>query len=210
MRIELKATFALLALSACPSTSVYRTAEPVEPGRWQLAGAVGLGGLNDSEQETRIPTASLEFGARYGVADDLDVGAKLYTIGAEASATWRFYRGDTWSFAAVPSLSGARLNRSVVTVDAVHLFANGGVVASRPVSARWTLGLGGFAGWGLYWPETGGSAQGGWLGGFAHGDFRFAGKWHLTPELGLYRVFAGEVPVRGGAINAGVAFRRDL
>lgn len=207
MRIRLL-LFSLLC--GCPSTSVYRTADPVEPGRWQLSGAVGVGGMSDSEQETRIPTGHLELGARRGVADNLDVGAKLYTVGLEASATWRFYRGELWSVAAIPSVSGARTNENGLTPDAIHLFASGGAVASRPLSRRWTLGVGGFAGWGLFWPETGGHAQGGWLGGFAHGDLRFAGSWHLTPELGAYRVIAGEVPVRGGALTAGVAFRRDL
>lgn len=210
MRTSASASLIALLLAGCPSTSVYRTADPVDPGDWQISGAVGVGALNDTEQETRIPTANLEIGARRGVTNNLDLGAKLYTVGLEASATWRIYRGQRWSIAALPSISGARTNRNALSSEAIHLFANGGAVASRPLSSRWTFGAGGFAGWGLFWPETGGSAQGGWLGAFAHGDFRFAGRWHLTPELGAYRVVAGEVPVRGGALNAGIAFRRDL
>lgn len=209
MRTELIALLAV-AVCGCPSTSVYRTADPVDPGRWQVSGAAALGGLADTEQDTRLPTGQIELGARRGITEDLDLGAKLYTVGVEASATWRFYRGRTWSWAAIPSISGARTQRTGVTVDAIHLFANAGAVASRPLSRRWTLGLGGFAGGGVYWPETGGSARGGWLGGFAHADVMLDERWHLTPELGGYRVVAGQVPVRGGAIHVGAAFRRDL
>lgn len=209
MRASL-AAMALAAMAGCPSTTVYRTADPVEPGRWQVGGAAGIGAMSDREQQTRLPTGHVELSARRGVAPDLDLGAKLYTVGAELSATYRFYRGDRWSLAALPSLGGARTSENAVTVDAIHLFAGLGAVASRPLSRRWTLGVGGISGYGLYWPETGGSAQGAWLGGFVHADVRLGDAWHLTPELGAYGVFAGEVPVDGTALNLGIAARRDL
>jgi len=200
----------LLACVGCPSTTVYRTADPVEPGRWQLGAAVGVGALRDTEQETRIPTGHIELSARRGVAENLDLGLKLYTFGAELNGTFRVHRTKTWSFAVLPSFSGLRTNENAITVNAIHLFGQLGGVASRPLSERWNLGLGGFSGWGLYLPVTGGSAQGAWLGAFATADFKMSRRWHLTPELGFYRVVAGEVPIKGSAANVGVAFRLDL
>jgi len=196
-------------LAGCPSTTVYRTADPVPPGHWQLSAATGVGGLNDTEQESRIPTGHIEVSARRGLQRDLDVGLKLYTVGTEASATWRFRRG-VWSWALAPSLGGAHTVENGVTTDAIHLFAGTAVIASRSLSRCWKVGLGPFAGWGLYWPETGGHATGAWLGGFVNADRRLGAHWHITPELGVYRVFTGEVPVRGGALWAGAAVRWDL
>jgi len=199
-----------LLLAACPSTTVYRTADPVPPGRWQLAAATGIGGMRDTEQESRIPTGHLELAARRGIRPDLDLGLKLYTIGVEASATWRFRRSPTWSWALAPSLGGARTRESGVITDAIHLFAGGAVIASRKLSRRWHLGLGPLAGWGLYWPETGGHATGAWLGGFINADARISASWHLVPEIGAYRVITGEVPVHGGALWAGLGVRWNL
>lgn len=208
--VALCALAAGLALTAaCPSTTVYRTAEPVPPGHWQLSAATGVGGMRDTEQDSRIPTGHLEIAARRGVRTDLDVGLKLYTVGAEASATWRFRRGP-WSWALAPSLGGAHTRESGVITDAVHLFAGATVIASRRLSPRWHIGLGPLAGWGLYWPETGGHATGAWLGGFVNADAQISARWHLVPELGAYRVLRGEVPVRGGALWAGVGVHWNL
>ena len=204
------AAIALLLLAGCPSVTVYRTADPVAPGRWQLHGAMGAGALRDGQQETRIPTGHLELGARRGLTTDLDVGGKLYTYGAEASATWRFARTGAWSLAAAPALGGTRTIETGITTDAIHLHAAAALIASRPLSRCWTLALGPTAGWGLYWPETGGHAQGLWLGGFALADRRLGRRWHLSPELGLFRVVAGQVPVDGGWLHLGLGVRVDL
>jgi hypothetical protein len=200
---------ALALLAGCPSTTVYRTADPVPPGQWQVGGAVAVGGLRDTEQDTRAPTAAIELSARRGIAPDVDVGAKLYTLGAQLEATWRVHRG-TWSWALAPHVGGMKTNESGAVVSAINLFVGSAAIASRPLSRRWTVGMGPLAGWGLYWPETGGHAQGFWLGGFVHADARLGRRWHLTPELGVYRVVLGEVPVRGSAIHLGAAVRLDL
>lgn len=210
MRTSAGTLLAFVLLAGCPSTTVYRTAEPVEPGRWQVGGALGLGAFSDAEQDTRVPTGHIELSARRGIAEGIDAGGKLYTFGAELNATLRVYRGEAWSWAVLPSIGGLRSQENGLIVDAIHLFAGLGAVASRPLSDRWTLGVGPFVGYGLFWPETGGSAQGGWLGGFAHADLKLGARWHLTPELGAYRVIAGEVPVDGGALSLGVSARRDL
>lgn len=205
----LLSTLLALGLGGCPSTSVYRTAEPVAPGTWRLSAATGAGSIADREQESQIPTGQLELSARRGLIRDLDVGGKLYISGAELNATWRVHRGR-WSWALAPYLSGTRTRESNISVDAIHLFAGSALIASRALSEHWVVSTGPMLGYGVYWPETGGSAQGGWLGGFVHGEWRFSERWRLTPELGVYRVVAGEVPVRGGAIHLGTALSWSL
>lgn len=195
-------------LAGCPPTGVYRGPDPVAQGHWQVAAAGAVGGMSDREQETRIPTGDLELRVRRGVAPDLDLGFGLYTFGLVADATWRIARGR-WSWALAPALGGAHTRENGAITDAIHLFAGSALIAGRPLSKRWRLALGPSLGWGLYWPETGGHAQGGWLGGFVNADLRLGRCWHLTPELSAYRVVLGEVPVRGGAVALGLAVRWD-
>jgi len=195
--------------AGCPSTSVYRTADPVPVGHWHVSVAADVGGIADQAQESRAPTASLELAARRGVAENLDIGAKLYTFGLELSATWRVVRG-TWSLALAPSIAALRSNESGVSPRALYLFAGSAFIASRPLSKRWHIGTGPIAGYGMYRPETGGTAHGAWIGGFLLLDRAIGKRSHLVPEIGVYRVVAGDVPVRGGAFRAGLAWRWEL
>jgi len=151
---------------------------------------------------------TLEVSARRGIVEDVDVGARIYAAGLDVSATWRFVR-RSWSWAVAPSFGGLRSGESGLSPEAVHLFGQTAVVGSRPLSARWTLGLGPTIGAGLYWPETGGHASGVWLGGFVNAGAR-AGRWIIAPELGVLRVVSGDVPVDGSGIQVGVAVTRDL
>ncbi len=198
----------LLVLAGCPATGVYRSADPVPRGQWRVGGAASVGAYRDDPQQTRIPTGTVELSVRRGVTDDLDLGARLYTAGIDASATWRFSH-RRWSWAVAPSIGGLRSNDSGVSPRAVHLFGQTAVIASRPLSPRWTLSLGPTLGAGLYWPETGGHATGLWLGGFVNAGARL-GRWLIAPELGLLRVVSGEVPVDGAGVQLGCAVTRDL
>jgi hypothetical protein len=205
----LSALCVLSALSACGPTGLYRTADPVPRGRWQLGAALGTGFLRDTEQQTRFPTGHVELEGRRGMAASLDLGLKLYTVGAEANATWRLLH-QRWSLALAPAFGGARTRENGVITDATHLHGGSAFIASRPVSRRWTFAAGPLAGWGLYWPAGGGSAQGVWAGGFALFDFRTSGGFHLIPELSLFDVVWGEVPVRGFGARIGLGLRWDL
>ena len=198
----------LLLLAGCPATSVYRSADPVAPGRWRVGGAITGGVYRDSEQRSRVPVAALELDARRGVRPDLDLGARLSTAGLDLDATWRFAHGR-WSWALAPDLGGLRTGDTALSPPAIDLFAQTALIGSRALSRRWTLSVGPSIGGGLYWPETGGHASGLWLGGFVNAGVRL-GAWTLAPELSILRVVAGDVPVHGSGALLGVGLARDL
>jgi hypothetical protein len=199
----------VLALSACPSTGVYRTADPVPAKEWRLGGALGIGLLKDREQKTKIPTLPVVLSARRGIVEDLDLGARIYATGAQLNATWRVYH-ERWSLALAPSIGGMRLPDSPVVVESIHLFVQLQGIASRALDKRWTIATGPKTGWGLYYPVTGGNAQGLWLGAFVLAEAKVGSKWRIGPELGAFAVVSGEVPVAGAHIEFAVNTKRDF
>lgn len=204
--------FALAAptLAGCPSTSLYRTAEPVPAGQWQASAAAGAGVLRDRDQETRAPTGHGELGLRRGLGHGVDVGLKLYTLGIDASATLRVHQRGGWSIALAPQLGYARTPRTSLTTHAAHFFGVGTLLATLRLSPTWALSFGPAIGGGIYQPETGGAARGLWLGAFVNLEARLSERWWLVPELSGYQVVSGEVPLRGGVASLGVGVRLAL
>ncbi len=200
---------ALLTLSACPSTGVYRTADPVPPKTWRIGGALGIGVLKDTEQKTTIPTVPIVLSARRGIQENLDIGGRIYASGVQVNATWRVYQAK-WSLALAPSLGGIRFLDSVATVDSINLFLGLQGIASTEINKRWTVAMGPKSGWGLYYPETGGSAQGLWFGAFVLAEAKLGEKWRIGPELGGFAVVRGEVPVHGRHLQFAVNTKRDF
>jgi hypothetical protein len=199
----------MLALSACPSTGVYRTADPVPVEEWRLGGALGIGLLKDREQKTKFPTVPVVLSARRGIVEDLDIGARIYATGVQLNATWRVYH-ERWSLALAPSIGGTRSPDSPVVVESAHLFVQLQGIASTALDKRWTIATGPKTGWGLYYPVTGGSAQGLWLGAFVLAEAKLGSKWRVGPELGAFAVVSGEVPVAGSHIEFAVNTKRDF
>lgn len=202
---------ALGALTAgCPSTSLYRSAEPVAAGRWQLFAGAGGGVQADRVQDARTPTGSFELGARRGFGGEVDVGLKVYTVGLSTGATIRYLRRGRWSFALAPEVSIARTPENNVSTNALHLFALATLPITDRLSRTWALSFGPSIGGGVYLPATGGSAAGLWLGAFVNLEARLGERWWLVPELSAYQVVSGEVPLRGGALSLGVGLRFAL
>lgn len=200
--------FRLVALAAlasglgCPPPAVYQTADTLEPGRWQVGGGLGVGSLRDDEQKTRIPTGDLQFFARRGLVPDLDVGLRLYSVGLEASAKYRFHH-DLWSLAVMPGLAVLGTNENVVTTKAFHSFLTVPMLASRRLSERWSISFGPKVITGLYWSTTSEPTLGLQLGGYSMFGLHL-GRWTVMPEIDLSRTVAGTVPVDGWVAHVGV------
>jgi hypothetical protein len=92
-----------LALTGCPSLSTMQTPRTVPQGQVRFGlgfEAVGIktAARTDSSTGTTTPSESVTFPQfeltlRYGVTDNLDIGGKLYLIGAEAGFKYQFLRG---------------------------------------------------------------------------------------------------------------------
>ncbi len=195
------------ALAGCPSTSLFRTAEPVAKGQWQITLAAAGGGLSDRESGASSVTGIAELGVRRGLTDDVDVGVKLYTFGLAANATLRWLHRGAWSASIAPELSIARTPRNATTTNALDLFAAVNAPVTWRASETWALTLGPSLGTGAYMPEAGGVAGGFWLGAVANVEAHVSRRWWLVAEVNGYNVVVGDVPLRGGFITAGLGAR---
>lgn len=202
------------AASGCGSLTSFHTAETLPCGRWQAQAALAAGRYRDEPFATQTPTAQLELAARVGLTDELELGGKLYTFGAEASLRYRVLRSPAptrgRSLAIAASVGGVRSRGEGSLPEMILGQTRLGLLGTWRSSPRlaWTLGALGTGS--LFVPAGGGHATGLLLGGVANLDWRFAARWHLVPELALHRALAGEVPVDGSVAVAGVAVAWDL
>lgn len=194
-------------LAGCPSTTVYRTAEPVPAGDFRGAVSLGAGVLRDRAQDMRAPTGHVEVEVRRGLSANADIGLKLFTFGVDASATLRFLRRDAWSLALAPQLTFVRTPQTSLTTDAIHLFGGSTFVATRRFSPSTALSFGPAVGLGAYFPAAGGHVAGLFLGTFVNLELALGARSWLVPELSGFQVVSGEVPVRGAGVQLGASLR---
>lgn len=200
-----------LVSAGCGTYTTYQTAEPLGPGNWRGAAAIGAGAFADPPSDTRTPTVTVELGASRGVGEDTDVGAKLFAVGVEAHVKHRFHaaRDSGWSLAVIGAAGGVRTNGKAGISEAVLGQLRTAVPFTRRTSPRWAFSFGPVATASLFLPAGGGDARGLLLGAFANAVWT-RGCWHLLPELSLHRSIAGDVPVDGSVLQLGVGFARDL
>jgi hypothetical protein len=115
------AIIGVMLLAGCPSFTTMGTARTIEKGKGQFY--VALGGISLQDWETdssgssnSIGLPSFELGGRYGVADGVEVGGKIFPIGAELNAKVALIRPET----------PAGLNLSVGPAASVYPFTTGG------------------------------------------------------------------------------------
>lgn len=96
MRGLLRATGLILlscVLAGCPSLSTLQTARTVPKGR--IRHAVGLETVGVSVRGAGSAVApQVEYGMRIGVADNVDIGFKVYFLGVEGGAKFQLVRGS--------------------------------------------------------------------------------------------------------------------
>lgn len=195
--------------SACGTLTTYQSADPVAPGHWQGMAAAGAGIYIDRAQMSRTPALPIELGVRRGLADDLDVGLKLHTLGAEASVRLRVANGE-WSWALLGAIGGMRTPANYTSIPPAWLGQlRLGAVATRHTSARFGWNVGPEVTGTLWIPAGGGSAGSMMVGVFGGFDWKLGERWHLIPELSLHRVLKGDFPVDQAAVLLGAAFARD-
>jgi hypothetical protein len=90
----------LALVSACPSFTTMGTARTIEKGKGQFyvaAGGISLTSFStdSSGNPESIGLPSFELGGRYGVKDGVEVGGKIFPIGAELNAKFAVVRPET-------------------------------------------------------------------------------------------------------------------
>jgi len=115
--LPLLPALALVLLTGCPSFSTMGTARTLPKGKSQFFIAPGGMVLKDFQTDNAglsesfgLPT--VEFGGRYGVTDHVEVGGKVFPIGAELNAKFALIRPET----------PAGLNLSVGPAASVYAF----------------------------------------------------------------------------------------
>jgi len=195
------------ALIACGTVTSYQTAEPVL--HWRVSAALTGGVYRDTPQDSRTPLAQGELEVRRGVARDVDVGVKVYTVGGELNARWRIVDAR-WSWAVLGGFGGVRNDDRSLAADGLLLHGRIGAVATRRTSPRWAFSIGPSLTVSRYWFDGGGDARGALLGVIGNAEYRFRTRWRVVPELGMHATLVGEVPVDGAVLHLGVAIARDL
>jgi hypothetical protein len=110
---------ALIALSAfalagCPSISTMGTARTIPEGTYQYSVAGGYAVMSDTVVDDEgnpdsVSAPSLELGIRYGISDRIEVGGKIFPVGAELGMKAQVLRSASTDrgldLAVAPSLS---------------------------------------------------------------------------------------------------------
>ncbi|MCK6546456.1 hypothetical protein L6R52_11450 [Myxococcota bacterium] len=193
-----------VALScACAPISRRLTPDPAPPG--VVEASFGVDGLyfRDTAVDSSVPSLMFDAGARYGVADDVDLGLRVYTLGVEASVKWRLLDGPM-PVAIAPAVSVAGTRETNSTSKALFFFADLPLVAGVELAKDVRLGFGPRLLYGYQRPVNGGAAHGLGAGGFLNLDLAPTGGWHLIPEISVAGTLAGEVPVHGLSAAFGV------
>jgi hypothetical protein len=135
-----KATFALLAIvffSGCASFSTFKTARAIDPGETQVTASGGVIAdtvpYNDgSGRQHTYADPQFELGVRYGIADGFDLGAKVWSLGAELNSTISIVRSRYFDLALAPSVGVVNYSYGIDcdaagyncdTVNVLELFA---------------------------------------------------------------------------------------
>lgn len=100
------ATLSLFILSACPSTSTLKSARTLDEGRMRFAIAPEFQSFSLGGAPLRKP--QLELAARYGLTDNIEIGAKIWLPGLEADVKYALSRSEDgnsgWDLSIDPGL----------------------------------------------------------------------------------------------------------
>ncbi|MCB9741166.1 MAG: hypothetical protein H6740_00900 [Alphaproteobacteria bacterium] len=124
---------ALLLLLACTTLSTVTGARPLEPGQVRLGVAPSLQSGGNPLSIGTLPLPQLEAVGRVGISENVDLGARLYLVGAAVDVRYRFYAGERLHLAVAPGLAGTWVPFYG------SLSGQGGLEMRVPVAAEWVL-----------------------------------------------------------------------
>ena len=193
---------ALFSLWACPSFSTMQTVRTVPEG--EIRGAVSAHWLGIGD----VGIPQFELGLRYGLTDSLDLGAKLYSVGAEIGMKYQAVRG-AFDLSIAPAVSYFGIStddtndEGVKSSASVHLiYMHLPLLMGYNVSESITLGFGpkflyilafGSGNFSDDEDSVSASASGdGMMGGaFVSVIFKIGKAFWIGPEINIYTNLTG-------------------
>lgn len=191
---------AFLMMTGCPSLSTMQTPATVPRGELRLG--VGVEGVGFSEKDSsgNIKTDTLpqfEFNTRYGVTDNIDVGAKLYLIGLEVGGKYQFAKG-AFEAAIAPAVSYISVtlsdsNGSDDTLRVAHLHLP--VLLGLKLADSFEVAFGPKVLYVIAASTSSSTSQssvassGFMAGGFASLQLRLGKAFWIAPEINVYKPF---------------------
>lgn len=192
--------------TGCPSLSTLQLPRTVPRGQVRFAFAPEVVGAHTTGDTATAPQT--EFAIRYGVSDNIDVGAKLYLLGAEFGAKFMLLRGGL-DLAVAPAASYFSFSSSSsgTSVSSSFLYLHLPIIFGANLNDSLTLGFGPkfmyVAGFGSA-SDTSSSA-------FASGNAMFAGLFvNLPIRVGDAFWIAPEINVYSNISNSGPAGAFDV
>jgi hypothetical protein len=106
MRRVLLLAVVLALQTACSTLATMEGAKPLAKGQAQVGMGLSLQVGGNPISYAGVPLPQLELAGRVGVAEDVDVGLRLYLLGAAFDTRYRFWHRDRLHLAVAPGLSG--------------------------------------------------------------------------------------------------------
>jgi hypothetical protein len=208
-----------LTLAGCPSLSTMQTPRTVPQGQVRFGigfEAVGIktAARTDSASGVTTPAQSVtfpqfEFTARYGLTDNLDIGGKLYLIGAELGLKYQFLRGPldvaiapaasyisfgsssdsssgsiSATYLHLPLLFGLNLNDTVtISFGPKLLYTIASVTTSNSTNDRSSAATSGL-----------------WVGGYVSLPLKVGRAFWIAPEINVYRPLKEDILIYQGGL----------
>ena len=200
---------ALVLLCACPSVTNLKNVRALDKGEYELTFAAEAGGVSVPTTSTNaggsVVYPQFEFAGRWGVADGLDLGFKVYPVGAEFDGTVQLLRGGL-SLTLDPGVgifgivlfngSGSSSeNASYVSIP-VHLDLLAGIGSAE--GTQFVIGPGLYTFFTLSGASAGGTSESEsaitlMAGGTVGVSFALSNSFRIMPEFDIYFPIAGAV-----------------
>ena len=131
----------MILLLGCTTLHTVDGAKTLDVKQVQIGAAGSIQGRqNAASVATGIPVAQGELALRVGVAENVDVGTRLYIGGLYADMRYRFAQPGRWHLAVAPGVGGLML--PIPAFPAGTLDVRSPLRATRDLSEHWDLNLG--------------------------------------------------------------------
>jgi len=190
---------ALLVITGCPALSTMQTPATVPKGGLRVG--VGFERIGTAEKDsngyiTTKVVGQFEINARLGVADNFDLGAKLYLFGVEVGGKYQFAKGD-FEAAVAPaidygSFGSTDYDGGTETTSTMYLHLP--LLLGYKVADSLEIAFGPRA---IYmskrdsregsWGQSSFTSTGFTAGGFASIQLRIGKAFWIAPEINVYK-----------------------